>query len=81
MLKNISWRHFDFWLLGAVVLAIAFGIAMIDSAVAGNAELADYPNRQAIFAGIGLVVIVLVAATDYSYWLALYRPMYIVMMV
>ncbi|MBT3713704.1 MAG: hypothetical protein HOG15_10170, partial [Anaerolineae bacterium] len=62
MLKNISWRQFDFWLLGAVVLAIAFGIAMIDSAVAGNAELADYPQRQAIFAGFGLLVIVLVAA-------------------
>lgn len=80
MLKNISWRHFDFWLLGAVVLAIAFGIAMIDSAVAGNAELADYPTRQAIFAGIGLVVIVLVAAIDYNYWLVLYRPIYGAMM-
>ena len=53
MLKNLSWRHFDFWLLGAVVLAIAFGVAMIDSAVAGNAELEDYPNRQAIFAAFG----------------------------
>ena len=81
MLKNISWRQFDFWLLGAVVLAIAFGIAMIDSAVAGNAELADYPQRQAIFAGFGLLVIVLVAAIDYNYWLVLYRPMYGVMMV
>jgi len=81
MLKNISWRHFDFWLLGAVVLAIAFGIAMIDSAVAGNAELVDYPQRQAIFAGIGLVVIVVVAAIDYNYWLALYRPIYGVMMI
>ena len=81
MLKNISWRHFDFWLLGAVVLAIAFGIAMIDSAVAGNTELAGYPARQAIFAGIGLVVIVLIASTDYNYWLALYRPIYLVMMV
>ncbi len=81
MLKNISWRHFDFWLLGAVVLAIAFGIAMIDSAVAGNAELAGYPARQAIFALIGLAVIVLVAATDYNYWLALYRPVYWGMMI
>ncbi len=81
MLRNISWRHFDFWLLGAVVLAIVFGIAMIDSAVAGNTELASYPNRQAIFAAFGLVVIFLVAAIDYNYWLVLYRPMYAVMMV
>ena len=81
MQRNLSWRHFDFWLLGAVVLAIAFGIAMIDSAVAGNAELVDYPNRQAIFAGIGLVVIALIAAIDYNYWLVLYRPIYAVMMI
>ncbi len=81
MLRNLSWRHFDFWLLGAMSLAIAFGIAMIDSAVAGNAELAGYPGRQAIFAGIGLVVIVIVAAVDYNYWLVLYRPIYVVMMV
>lgn len=81
MLRNISWRHFDFWLLGAVMLAIAFGIAMIDSAVAGNAELVGYPGRQAIFAGIGLVVIIIVAMVDYNYWLVLYRPIFIVMMV
>lgn len=81
MLRNLSWRHFDFWLLGAVVLAIVFGIAMIDSAVAGNTELAGYPNRQAIFAAIGLAVIVLVALIDYNYWLVLYRPIYAVMMV
>ena len=81
MLRNISWRHFDFWLMGAVMLAIAFGIAMIDSAVAGNAELEDYPNRQAIFAGIGLVVIVIVAIIDYNYWLVLYRPIFAVMVV
>jgi rod shape determining protein RodA len=81
MLKNLSWRQFDFWLLGAVVLAIAFGIAMIDSAVAGNAELEDYPNRQAIFASIGLVVILVVAVIDYNYWLVLYRPIYVVMMI
>lgn len=81
MQRNLSWRHFDFWLLGAVVLAIAFGIAMIDSAVAGNAELEGFSNRQAIFAGIGLAVIALVAAIDYNYWLVLYRPIYLVMMV
>lgn len=81
MLRNLSWRHFDFWLLGAVVLAIAFGIAMIDSAVAGNAELAGYPGRQAIFAGIGLAVIALVAVIDYNYWLVLYRPIFAVMVV
>jgi len=81
MFRHTSWRQFDFWLLGAVILAIAFGVAMIYSAVAGNTEIAGYPTRQIIFALIGLVVIFLVSAIDYSYWSALYRPLYGVMAV
>ena len=52
-LVNVSWnfwRHFDFWLLGAVVLAIAFGVAMIRSAIAGNEEIAQSVTRQIQFA-------------------------------
>jgi rod shape determining protein RodA len=79
MLRDISWRHFDFWLLGAIVLATAFGTTMIRSAVAGNEELIPLINRQIYFALIGLVVIVGVAAIDYRYWISLYIPMYIVM--
>jgi rod shape determining protein RodA len=81
MFRGISWRHFDFWLLGAIVLAIAFGVAMIRSAIAGNAEIVNSVSRQIQFALIGLVVIVVVAGIDYRYWTALYIPMYIVMMI
>ena len=81
MMRGLSWRHFDFWLLGAVVLATAFGVAMIRSAIAGNEELLLTVTRQTQFALIGLGVIFLVAAIDYNYWLALYRPMYVVMMI
>ena len=79
MLRNISWRYFDFWLLGAVVLATAFGTTMIRSAVAGNEVLMPLINRQIYFALVGLVLIFLVAAIDYRYWIALYRPLVIVM--
>jgi rod shape determining protein RodA len=79
MLRNISWRYFDFWLLGAVVLATAFGTTMIRSAVAGNEVLLPLINRQIYFAVIGLVLIFVVAAIDYRYWMALYRPIAIVM--
>jgi rod shape determining protein RodA len=79
MLRDISWRHFDFWLLGAIVLATAFGTTMIRSAVAGNEVLEPLINRQIYFALIGLVVIFVVAAIDYRYWISLYIPMYIVM--
>jgi len=78
MLRDISWRYFDFWLLGAVVLATAFGTTMIRSAVAGNEVLLPLINRQIYFALIGLIVIFVVAAIDYRYWMALYRPIFFV---
>ncbi len=81
MLRNISWRYFDFWLLGAVVLATAFGTTMIRSAVAGNEVLLPLINRQIYFALAGLALIFIVAAIDYRYWMALYRPMYIVILI
>ena len=78
MLRDLPWRYFDFWLLGAVVLASAFGTTMIRSAVAGNEVLLPLINRQIYFALLGVVVIFVVAAIDYRYWMALYRPMYLV---
>lgn len=80
MLRSLSWRSFDFLLLGAVVLASAFGIAMIRSAIAGNEELILYPTRQTYFLLVGLVVIFLLASIDYRYWLSIHWPIYIVMM-
>ena len=79
----ITWRHFDFWLLGAVISLIIFGITMIRSAVAGNIELVDLNlvQRQIIFALIGLVLMVIVTAIDYRLWASISRPMYIVTIV
>ena len=76
MLREISWRYFDFLLLGAVVLAIAFGTTMIRSAVAGNEELLPLIDRQIYFALLGIVLIFVVAAIDYRYWMSLYRPIF-----
>lgn len=77
MTRGLSWRNFDFILLGAVVLASSFGTAMIRSAVAGNEVLQPLITRQVYFALLGVVLIFLVASVDYRYWLALYRPIYI----
>jgi rod shape determining protein RodA len=79
MLQNLSWRHFDFWLLGAVVLATAFGTTMIRSAIAGNEELLPLINRQIYFALAGLVLIFVVAAIDYRFWISIYKPIFFVM--
>ena len=64
MLRDVSWRYFDFWLLGAVVLATAFGTTMIRSAIAGNEVLLPLINRQIYFALIGLVVIFVSVARE-----------------
>lgn len=79
MLRNLSWRYFDFWLLGAVVLATAFGTTMIRSAIAGNEELLPLINRQIYFALVGLLLIFIVAAIDYRFWLSIYKPIFFVM--
>ena len=80
MIRSISWRNFDFLLLGAIVLATAFGAAMIRSAVAANEVLEPLILRQVYFALLGIALIFFLASIDYRYWLALYRPIYLVMM-
>ena len=74
-----TWRHFDFWLLGAVALLVIFGITMIRSAIAGNIELLelDLVQRQLIFAVAGFIVILVTTAIDYRLWASISRPMYI----
>ncbi|MEW6406509.1 MAG: FtsW/RodA/SpoVE family cell cycle protein [Chloroflexota bacterium] len=81
MTRGLSWRNFDFLLLGAIVLATAFGTAMIRSAVAGNEVLLPTINRQVYFALLGVFVIFVVGAIDYRYWLALHRPIYFGIMI
>jgi rod shape determining protein RodA len=71
------WRHFDVWLLGAVILVSLAGVAMIRSAIAGSPSLLEMPTRQAIYAAVGVVVAILTAAIDYRIWSALARPIYI----
>lgn len=77
-MSQTNWRHFDFWLLGAVALMTIFGITMIRSAVAGNIELKNYEQRQLIFAVLGFIVIFIVTAIDYHLWASISRPMYII---
>jgi len=76
---STSWRHFDFWLLGTVTLLAIFGVAMINSAIAGNIELeeANIVQRQIIFVVLGLVVVFITAAIDYRLWASISRPLYL----
>ncbi|MBP7356086.1 MAG: rod shape-determining protein RodA, partial [Longilinea sp.] len=78
MVRRQIWRYFDYWLFGAVIFLCIFGVIMVRSAVAGNAVLAGLPNRQIIWVGISLVVLLGTTLIDYHYWQSLARTMYIV---
>lgn len=80
MTRGLSWRNFDFLLLGAIVLASAFGSAMIRSAIAGNEVLQPLINRQVYFALLGIAIIFLVASIDYRYWLAIHNIIHIIIL-
>jgi rod shape determining protein RodA len=80
MTRGLSWRNFDFLLLGAVVLASAFGIVMIQSAIAGNEVLLVSTSRQVYFALLGIVLIFILASVDYRYWISLYRPIHLLIL-
>ena len=75
------WRHFDIWLLAAVVVLTIVGVAMIRSAIGGNVNLAESVPRQAIYGTIGLAVVLITAAIDYRLWSALSRPLYIFILI
>ncbi len=65
-MKSTSiWRHFDLWLTAAVLLLTAYGILIIRSAVTGAPALEGHPQRQILFAIIGIVVMLILAAIDY----------------
>ena len=81
MSRGLSWRNFDFLLLGAIVLASSFGTVMIRSAVAGNEVLLPLITRQVYFALLGVALIFFVASIDYRYWLSLHRPIHLVIVV
>lgn len=81
MLNAKLWRHFDFWLLGAVLLLAIFGIAMIRSTTLTNETLQDYPNRQAIFLLVGLVALLVLSAIDYRFYGAATTTIYVTLII
>jgi rod shape determining protein RodA len=76
MFRNQTWKHFDFWLFGAVIVLSVFGVAMIRSAIAGNEVLAELVTRQMIYIGITFIIILTLTLIDYRYWSSLARLMY-----
>jgi len=80
-MKREFFRHFDFWLFGAVILLCIFGVAMMRSAAAGNEEILALVPRQTIFVLIGLAVLLFTTVIDYHFWESISWPMYFVLIV
>ncbi|MBL8057581.1 MAG: rod shape-determining protein RodA [Anaerolineales bacterium] len=82
MLNAKLWRHFDFLLLGAIVLLCIVGVVMIRSATLTSidTDLQASAGRQIIFGLAGLAVVVLFTVIDYRVWASLATPIYLVLL-
>lgn len=78
---RLNLRRFDFILLVATLILIVYGVAMVYSATLGVDGYEQYPMRQIIYALIGLVLMVLIAAFDYRLLTSFQWPAYILILV
>lgn len=67
MNERLIWRNFDWALFIAVMILTGIGVAMVYSATANTIDLYDYWARQATFAAVGLIGMVIVAFLDYRH--------------
>lgn len=83
MLNAKLWRHFDFWLLGAILLLCIIGVAMIRSATLTSidTDVQAQPLRQMVFAVAGLGVVAFFALVDYRLWASLATPLYVLLLI
>ncbi len=80
------WRHFDYVLLATALLLTMYGIVMVFSAtLAGSAPHAPFfstfTGHQAVFAGIGIVLLVVFTAVDARLIQAAGYPIYAINLV
>lgn len=73
------WRDFDWVLLLATLLLVCYGLAMVYSATAGDRAWGPSGEpilRQALYAGLGLLVLLALALVDYRWWMNLALVIY-----
>jgi rod shape determining protein RodA len=78
MNERIVWRNFDWPLFFVVLILTGVGIGMVYSATFNTIDLYDYWSRQATFAAIGLVGMVIMAFIDYRHLELLAPPAFLV---
>jgi len=77
MLNSRIWRKFDFFMVGIVLLLIAYGVLMIYSATQSTTDLQELWRVQLTRAGIGLSAMLVVSLIDYRYYRELYKFLYV----
>ncbi|HLG69433.1 MAG TPA: rod shape-determining protein RodA [Chloroflexota bacterium] len=75
------WRHFDYVLLVAALLLTMYGIAMVYSATLADSPrsapfLSTFPGHQAIFAAMGLLLLIVFTLVDSRWIRAASYPIY-----
>jgi rod shape determining protein RodA len=75
------WQHYDFFLLGVLVLLLAYGVAVIYSASHTIEAVQDAAVRQAVFALIGLLLGSVITLIDYRLLDSFTIPLYVLIVV
>lgn len=76
---DYRWRYFDFYMFLTTVILMGFGVVAVWSASGANAPTLLNPGvKQALFGGIGIALMLVVANTDYRFIGALAWPAYFV---
>ncbi|MGQ9667706.1 MAG: rod shape-determining protein RodA [Anaerolineae bacterium] len=76
-MRKVNWRHFDVLLLMATALLVGYGVLMISSAVSDSPGLQELPQRQAVYAGIGVGLMLAATLIDYRHLRDFRYPIYI----
>jgi rod shape determining protein RodA len=81
MVRTRIWRHFDFWLLGTVILLIIFGVAMIRSTMLPSPDGgAREISRQLLFVLVGVPIVFAASAIDYRLWGSVSTSLYVALL-
>jgi rod shape determining protein RodA len=75
------WRNYDVVLLGATLLLLVYGVAVVYSASHAITLVQNYAIRQAIFGAVGIVVGLAISAIDYRLLDAFSIPAYTLVVV
>ena len=74
---DYRWRYFDFYMFATTTILMGFGVVAVWSAAGAEAPTLLNPGvKQAMFGAIGVVLMLVIANTDYRFIGALAWPAY-----